>query len=161
MNIFKNRIRAKKVIINNESSGTMRREYLKSDSTDKHPFITGRTLMNKLLINGKYADGCRQFTNKEIVNALKRCLKLIDTYNYSDKLDQFLSTRQAFCAKQTLLNIINHNYTTALRYLELCIDNDGYGFDLIISMNEYVLYNCLITGFIEALEQEEANDKCN
>lgn len=160
MNIFKNKVKAKKVIIiGGKSSGTMRREYLKSDSTDKHLLITGRTLMNKLLINGKYADGCRQFTNKEIVNALKRCLKLIDTYNYSDKLDQFLSTRQAFCAKQTLLNIINHNYTTALRYLELCIDNDGYGFDLIISMNEYVLYNCLITGFIEALEQEEANNK--
>lgn len=159
MNIFKNNVRAKNgIIIGGKSSGTMRREYLKPDSTDKHPLITGRTLMNKLLINGKYADGCRQFTNKEIVNALKRCLKLIDTYNYSDKLDQFLSTRQAFCAKQTLLNIINHNYNTALRYLELCIDNDGYGFDLIISMNEYVLYDCLITGFIEALEQEKAND---
>lgn len=161
MNIFKNRIRAKKVIINNESSGTMRKTCIKSLSPDTDSLITGRTLMNKLLINGKYADGCRQFTNKEIVNALKRCLKLIDTYNYSDKLDQLLSTRQAFCAKQTLLNIINHNYNTALRYLELCIDNDRHGFDLIISMNEYVLYDCLITGFIEALEQEEANDKCN
>ena len=160
MNIFKNNVRAKNgIIIGGKSSGTMRREYLKPDSTDKHPLITGRTLMNKLLINGKYADGCRQFTNKEIVNALKRCLKLIDTYNYSDKLDQFLSTRQAFCAKQTLLNIINHNYNTALRYLELCIDNDGYGFVLIISMNEYVLYDCLITGFIEALEHEETNNK--
>lgn len=162
MNIFKNRIRAKKVtIINNESSGTMRKTCIKSLSPDTDSLITGRTLMNKLLINGKYADGCRQFTNKEIVNALKRCLKLIDTYNYSDKLDQLLSTRQAFCAKQTLLNIINYNYNTALRYLELCIDNDGYGFDLIISMNEYVLYNCLITGFIEALEHEEVNNKCN
>lgn len=162
MKLFRNSRKAKNgITIGGKYSGTMRREYLKPDSTDKHPLITGRTLMNKLLINGKYADGCRQFTNKEIVNALKRCLKLIDTYNYSDKLDQLLSTRQAFCAKQTLLNIINHNYNTALRYLELCIDNDRHGFDLIISMNEYVLYDCLITGFIEALEQEEANDKCN
>ena len=98
-------------------------------------------------------------TNKEILNALKRCFKLIDAYNYSDELDPPLSTRQAFCAKQTLLNIINHNYNAALRYLELCIDNDRHGFDLIISMNEYVLYNCLITGFIEALEHEEINNK--
>lgn len=156
MRLFKNSRKAKNnvIIIGSNASGTMKREYLKPNLIT----ITGRILMNKLLINGKYADGCRQFTNKEIVNALKRCLKLIDTYNYSDKLDQFLSTRQAFCAKQTLLNIINHNYNTALRYLELCIDNDGYGFDLIISMNEYVLYDCLIIGFIEALEQEKAND---
>lgn len=156
MNIFKNRIKAKKVtIINGESSGTMRKACIKPLSSNTDSLITGRTLMNKLLINGKYADGCRQFTNKEILNALKRCFKLIDAYNYSDELGPPLSTRQAFCAKQTLLNIINHNYNAALRYLELCIDNDGHGFDLIISMNEYVLYNCLITGFIEALTQEE------
>lgn len=160
MKLFRNSRKAKNnvIIIGGKSSGTMRREYLKPLSPDTDSLIIGQTLMDSLLINGQYADGCRQFTNKEIVNALKRCLKLIDTYNYSDKLDQFLSTRQAFCAKQTLLNIINHNYNTALRYLELCIDNDGYGFDLIISMNEYVLYDCLITGFIEALEQEKAND---
>lgn len=157
MRLFKNSRKAKNnvIIIGSNASGTMKREYLKPNLIT----ITGRILMNNLLINGKYADGCRQFTNKEILNALKRCLKLINTYNYSDKLDQFLSTRQAFCAKQTLLNIINHNYNTALRYLELCIDNDGYGFDLIISMNEYVLYDCLITGFIEALEHEETNNK--
>lgn len=160
MNIFKNNVKAKKIIIiGGKSSGTMRKTCIKPLSPDIDSLITGRTLTDSLLINGKYADGCRQFTNKEIVNALKRCLKLIDTYNCSDKLDQFLSTRQAFCAKQTLLNIVNHNYNTALCYLELCIDNDGYGFDLIISMNEYVLYDCLITGFIEALEHEEANNK--
>lgn len=154
MKLFKNSRKAKNNVIIIGSKGTMRKFCIKPLSSDTDSLITGRTLMNKLLINGKYADGCRQFTNKEIVNALKRCLKLIDTYNYSDELDPPLSTRQAFCAKQTMLNIINHNYNTALRYLELCIDNDGHGFDLIISMNEYVLYNCLITGFIEALEQE-------
>lgn len=156
MRLFKNSRKAKNnvIIIGSKSSGTMRKACIKSLLSDTDSLITGRTLINKLLINGKYADGCRQFTNKEILNALKRCFKLIDTYNYSDELDPPLSTRQAFCAKQTLLNIINHNYNAALRYLELCIDNDGHGFDLIISMNEYVLYNCLITGFIEALEQE-------
>ena len=88
MKLFRNSRKAKNgITIGGKYSGTMRREYLKPDSTDKHPLITGRTLMSKLLINGKYADGCRQFTNKEIVNALKRCLKLIDTYNCSDKTD--------------------------------------------------------------------------
>lgn len=161
MRLFKNSRKAKNnvIIIGSKSSGTMRKTCIKPLSSDTDSLITGRTLMNKLLINGKHADGCRQFTNKEILNALKRCFKLIDAYNYSDELDPPLSTRQAFCAKQTLLNIINHNYNAALRYLELCIDNDGYGFDLIISMNEYVLYNCLITGFIEALEHEEINNK--
>lgn len=157
MRLFKNSRKAKNnvIIIGSNASGTMKREYLKPNLIT----ITGRILMNNLLINGKYADGCRQFTNKEILNALKRCFKLIDTYDYSDELDPPLSKRQAFCAKQTLLNIINHNYNAALRYLELCIDNDGHGFDLIISMNEYILYNCLITGFIEALEQEKNNNK--
>ena len=152
MRLFKNSRKAKNnvIIIGSNASGTLKREYLKPNLIT----ITGRILMNNLLINGKYADGCRQFTNKEILNALKRCLKLIDTFDYSDELDRSLSTRQAFCAKQILFNIIYHNYNAALRYLELCIDNDGHGFDLIISMNEYVLYNCLITGFIEALEQE-------
>ena len=155
MRLFKNSRKAKNnvIIIGSNASGTMKREYLKPNLIT----ITGRILMNNLLINGKYADGCRQFTNKEILNALKRCLKLIDTFDYSDELDPPLSTRLAFCAKQTLLNIINHNYNAALRYLELCIDNDGHRFDLIISTNEYVLYNCLITGFIEALEHEEKN----
>lgn len=156
MKLFRNSRKAKNnvIIIGSKSSGTMRKPCIKSLSSDTDSLITGRTLMNKLLINGKYADGCRQFTNKEILNALKRCFKLIDAYNYSDELDRSLSTRQAFCAKQTILNIINHNNNAALRYLELCINNDGHGFDLIISMNEYVLYNCLITGFIEALTQE-------
>lgn len=154
MNIFKNSRKAKNNVIIIGSKGTMRKTCIKPLSSDTDSLITGRTLMNKLLINGKYADGCRQFTNKEILNALNRCLKLIDAYDYSDELDRSLSTRQAFCAKQILFNIINHNYNAALRYLELCIDNDGHGFDLIISMNEYVLYNCLITGFIEALAQE-------
>ncbi|MFR7559868.1 MAG: hypothetical protein ACLUVX_08430 [Lachnospira pectinoschiza] len=154
MGLFKNSRKAKNNVIIIGSKGTMRKTCIKPLSSDTDSLITGRILMNKLLINGKYADGCRQFTNKEILNALKRCFKLIDAYNYSDELDRTLSTRQAFCVKQTILNIINHNYNAALRYLELCIDNDGHGFDLIISMNEYVLYNCLITGFIEALEQE-------
>lgn len=157
MGLFKNSRKAKNnvIIIGSKSSGTMRKPCIKPLSSNTDSLTTGRTLMNKLLINGKYADGCRQFTNKEILNALKRCFKLIDAYDYSDELDRSLSTRQAFCAKQTLLNIINHNYNAALRYLELCIDNDRHGFDLIISMNEYVLYNCLITGFIEALELEK------
>ena len=152
MRLFKNSRKAKNnvIIIGSNASGTMKREYLKPNLITN----TGRILMNNLIINGKYADGCRQFTNKEILNALKRCLKLIDTFDYSDELDRSLSTRQAFCAKQILFNIIYHNYNAALRYLELCIDNDGHGFDLIISMNEYVLYYCLITCFIEALVQE-------
>ena len=79
MGLFKNSRKAKNnvIIIGSNASGTMKREYLKPNLIT----ITGRILMNNLLINGKYADGCRQFTNKEILNALKRCLKLIDTFD--------------------------------------------------------------------------------
>ena len=160
MGLFKNSRKAKNnvIIIGSKSSGTMRKPCIKSLLSDTDSLTTGQTLMDSLLINGQYATYDSEFSNEEILNALKRCLKLIDTfidtYDYSDELDRSLSTRQAFCAKQTILNIINHNYNAALRYLELCIDNDGHGFDLIISRNEYVLYNCLITGFIEALAQE-------
>lgn len=97
MKLFRNSRKAKNnvIIIGSKSSGTMRKPCIKPLSSDTDSLITGRTLMNKLLINGKYADGCRQFTNKEILNALKRCFKLIDAYNYSDELDPPLSTRQS------------------------------------------------------------------
>ena len=85
MRLFKNSRKAKNnvIIIGSKSSGTMRKTCIKPLSSDTDSLITGRTLMNKLLINGKHADGCRQFTNKEILNALKRCFKLIHAYNYS------------------------------------------------------------------------------
>lgn len=71
MNIFKNRIRAKKVIINNESSGTMRKTCIKPLSPDTDSLITGRTLTDSLLINGKYATYNSEFSNEEILDALK------------------------------------------------------------------------------------------
>ena len=40
-----------------------------------------------------------------------------------------------------------------------CIDDYGNGRIRVVRKNEYILYGCLISCFIEALEQEEANDK--
>ena len=42
-----------------------------------------------------------------------------------------------------------------------CIDDYENGRIRVVTKNEYILYECLISCFIEALEHEEANDKCN
>lgn len=161
MNIFKNRIRAKKVIINNESSGTMRKTCIKSLSPDTDSLITGRTLMNKLLINGQYATYNSEFSNEEILVALKKCKLLLKPYCDCDFYheESEISSRQGFCARAVLLHIVNQRYNAAMHELYDCIDDYGNGRIRVVTKNEYILYGCLISCFIEALEQEEANDK--
>lgn len=164
MNIFKNRIRAKKVIIiGGKSSGTMRREYLKSDSTDKHLLITWQTLMDSLLINGQYATYNSEFSNEEILDALKKCRLLLKPYCDCDFYheESEISSRQGFCARAVLLHIVNQRYNAAMHELYDCIDDYGNGKIRVVTKNEYILYGCLIPCFIEALEQEKTNDKCN
>lgn len=161
MNIFKNRIRAKKVIINNESSGTMRKACIKPLSLDTDSFITGRTLMNKLLINGKYATYDSEFSNEEILDALKKCKLLLKPYRDCDFYheESEISSRQGFCARAVLLYIVNQRYNAAMHELYDCIDDYGKGITRVVTKNEYILYECLISCFIEALEQEKNNNK--
>lgn len=162
MNIFKNRIRAKKVtIINNESSGTMRKTCIKSLSPDTNSLITGQTLMDSLLINGQYATYNSEFSNEEILAALKKCKLLLKPYCDCDFYheESEISSRQGFCARAVLLHIVNQRYNAAMHELYDCIDDYGNGRIRVVTKNEYILYGCLISCFIEALEQEEANDK--
>lgn len=161
MNIFKNRIRAKKVIINNESSGTMRKTCIKPLSPDTDSLITGRTLTDSLLINGKYATYNSEFSNEEILAALKKCRLLLKPYCDCDFYheESEISSRQGFCARAVLLYIVNRKYNAAMHELYDCIDDYGNGRIRVVTKNEYILYGCLISCFIEALEQEEANDK--
>lgn len=162
MNIFKNRIRAKKVtIINNESSGTMRKTCIKPLSPDIDSLITGQTLMDSLLINGQYATYNSEFSNEEILAALKKCRLLLKPYCDCDFYheESEISSRQGFCARAVLLYIVNRKYNAAMHELYDCIDDYGNGRIRVVTKNEYILYGCLISCFIEALEQEEANDK--
>lgn len=162
MNIFKNRIRAKKVtIINNESSGTMRKTCIKSLSPDTNSLTTGQTLMDSLLINRKYATYNSEFSNEEILAALKKCRLLLKPYCDCDFYheESEISSRQGFCARAVLLHIVNQRYNAAMHELYDCIDDYGNGRIRVVTKNEYILYGCLISCFIEALEQEEANDK--
>lgn len=83
----------------------MRREYLKSDSTDKHLLITGQTLMDSLLINGQYATYNSEFSNEEILDALKNAdyyLSLIVIVIFTMKNLKFLQDRdfvqELFCS---------------------------------------------------------------
>ncbi len=163
MNIFKNRIRAKKVIINNESSGTMRKTCIKPLSPDTNSLTTGQTLMDSLFINGKYATYNSEFSNEEILDALKKCKLLLKPYRDCDFYheESEISSRQGFCARAVLLHIVNQRYNAAMHELYDCIDDYGNGRIRVVTKNEYILYECLISCFIEALEQEKANDKCN
>ena len=164
MNIFKNRIRAKKVtIINSESSGTMRKTCIKPLSPDTDSLITGQTLMDSLLINGQYATYNSEFSNEEILDALKKCKLLLKPYRDCDFYheESEISSRQGFCARAVLLHIVNQRYNAAMHELYDCIDDYGNGRIRVVTKNEYILYDCLISCFIEALEQEKANDKCN
>lgn len=161
MKLFRNSRKAKNnvIIIGSKSSGTMRKSCIKPLSSDTDSLITGRTLMNKLLINGKHADRCRQFTNKEILNALKKCRLLLKSYCDFYHEESEISSRQGFCARAVLLHIVNQRYNAAMHELYDCIDDYGNGRIRVVTKNEYILYGCLISCFIEALEQEEANDK--
>lgn len=162
MNIFKNRIRAKKVtIINNESSGTMRKTCIKPLSPDTDSLITGQTLMDSLLINGQYATYNSEFSNEEILDALKKCRLLLKPYCDCDFYheESEISSRQGFCARAVLLYIVNRKYNAAMHELYDCIDDYGNGRIRVVTKNEYILYGCLIPCFIEALEHEETNNK--
>lgn len=158
MNIFKNNVKAKKIIIiGGKSSGTMRKTCIKPLSPDIDSLITGRTLTDSLLINGKYATYNSEFSNEEILDALKKCKLLLKPYCDFYHEESEISSRQGFCAKAVLLYIVNQRYNAAMHELYDCIDDYGKGRTRVVTKNEYILYDCLISCFIEALEQEEKN----
>lgn len=162
MNIFKNNVKAKKIIIiGGKSSGTMRKTCIKPLSPDIDSLITGRTLTDSLLINGKYATYNSEFSNEEILDALKKCKLLLKPYRDCDFYheESEISSRQGFCARAVLLHIVNQRYNAAMHELYDCIDDYENGRIRVVTKNEYILYGCLISCFIEALEHEETNNK--
>ena len=162
MNIFKNRIRAKNgIIIDGKSSGTMIKTCIKPLSPDTDSLIIVQTLMDSLLINGQYATYNSEFSNEEILDALKKCRLLLKPYcdcNFYHEESE-ISSRQGFCARAVLLYIVNRKYNAAMHELYDCIDDYGNGRIRVLTKNEYILYGCLIPCFIEALEREETNNK--
>lgn len=163
MKLFRNSRKAKNnvIIIGGKSSGTMRREYLKPLSPDTDSLITGQILMDSLLINGQYATYNSEFSNEEILDALKKCRLLLKPYCDCDFYheESEISSRQGFCARAVLLYIVNRKYNAAMHELYDCIDDYGNGRIRVVTKNEYILYGCLIPCFIEALEHEETNNK--
>ena len=165
MKLFRNSRKAKNnvIIIGSKSSGTMRKPCIKPLSSDTDSLTTGQTLMDSLLINGQYATYNSEFSNEEILDALKKCRLLLKPYCDCDFYheESEISSRQGFCARAVLLHIVNQRYNAAMHELYDCIDDYGNGKIRVVTKNEYILYGCLISCFIEALEQEIANDKCN
>lgn len=163
MRLFKNSRKAKNnvIIIGSKSSGTMRKSCIKPLSSDTDSLTTGQTLMDSLLINGQYATYDSEFSNEEIFNALKKCRLLLKSYCDFYHEESEISSRQGFCARAVLLYIVNQRYNAAMHELYDCIDDYGKGRTRVVTKNEYILYDCLISCFIEALEQEKTNDKCN
>lgn len=165
MKLFRNSRKAKNnvIIIGSKSSGTMRKTCIKPLSSDTDSLITGQILIDNLLINGQYATYNSEFSNEEILNTLKKCQLLLKPFyncNFPHEKSE-ISSRQGFCARAVLLHIVNQRYNAAMHELYDCIDDYGNGRIRIVTKNEYILYECLISCFIEALEHEEANDKCN
>lgn len=165
MKLLRNSRKAKNnvIIIGSESSGTMRKTCIKPLSSDTDSLITGQILIDSLLINGQYATYYSKFSNEEILNALKKCkllLKPCCDCNFPHEKSE-LSSRQGFCARSVLSHIINQRYNEAMHELYDCIDDYENGRIRVVTKNEYILYECLISCFIEALEHEKANDKCN
>ncbi len=163
MGLFKNSRKAKNNVIIIGSKGTMRKFCIKPLSSDTDSLTTGQTLIESLLINGKYAYWDSDFSNKEISAALKKCRLLLKPYCdcdfYHEKSEIEISSRQGFCARLAFKHIINKNFNSALHELEDCIEDYGKGRTRVVTKNEYILYECLISCFIEALEHEEINNK--
>lgn len=160
MKLFRNSRKAKNnvIIIGSKSSGTMRKPCIKPLSSDTDSLTTGQTLMDSLLINGQYATYDSEFSNEEILNALKKCRLLLKPYCDFYHEESEISSRQGFCARAVLLYIVNQRYNAAMHELYDCIDDYfGNGRTRVVTKNEYILYDCLISCFIEALEQEEKN----
>ena len=157
MGLFKNSRKAKNNVIIIGSKGTMRKTCIKPLLSDTDSFTTGQTLINSLLINGKYAYWDSDFSYEEISDALKKCRLLLKPYCDCDFYheESEISSRQGFCARLAFKHIINKNFNSALHELEDCILDYGNGKNRIVTKNEYILYECLISCFIEALEQEE------
>lgn len=65
-----------------------------------------------------------------------------------------LSERQIICAESVMALIHDEEYSKALHELADCIDDYGTATTRTISINEYALYNCMISCFIKKMEPE-------
>lgn len=68
---------------------------------------------------------------------------------------QPLTARQSFCANATIKHIIKQRWSDALHEFLDCIDNFGEceREPRFITLNESILYSCLIQAFISALNE--------
>lgn len=116
--------------------------------------ITGDTLLNSLTI--KESSDESEFTNKEILEALERCQSIIKPYCDEDLQRTFsISVDWEKCIRETLIMISTHNFNEALKKLKVCIADGREDDDHAITKVEYILYDCIISCFIETLKQEE------
>lgn len=78
MNLFKTNRKTKinGIILGGKFSGTTKKWCINPFLSDTDSFTTGQTLMDSLLINGKYATYDSEFSNEEILDALKKCRQL-------------------------------------------------------------------------------------
>ena len=125
------------------------------------PPVKGEELLNALLIRGKYADFGTHFSVDEIYIALQKCKNLIPRCDGDISCDDIspLSARQGFCSNSTIKHIMDNEYNDALHEFEDCIDDYGKGRSRYITKNELILYNCILTCFIESLEKQTDNHR--
>ena len=122
--------------------------------------VTGEQLLNTLRIRGEFASVGNTFTDGEIYIALTKCKYLLNResvyFEGSKDLEdssEMLSGRQYFCSNATIQLIMQNEFNPALHEFEDCIDDYGKGKVRTITVNEYVLYNCILNCFIARLEE--------
>ncbi len=138
--------------------------------------ITNDKLRSILQIRGQEATNVSEFTSMEIYNALAQAkiylnipIEAIDSQNpdgekrtYSEmplSLYRPISPRQMFSSNHTIELILAGNYNAALHEFSDCIYDYGCENGKIISINEYTLYNNIISCFMAVINPETADKK--
>lgn len=161
------------LIIGSSGSGKVRQIILphKCVNVELH-----NTLIQSLSIKNRYDIFDIELTTESILQAMYECREYLmqmehhinltdchrnekkDYMSMNGKIDiQPLTSRQSFCANTVIKYIANQRWGNALHEFLDCIDNFGEcGREpRLITINEYVLYSCLIQAFVSALKEQQ------
>lgn len=123
--------------------------------------ITGEELLNTITIRGECTSFINtRYTDEEIYETLKNCKSLLEKmgclYSEECEFEKSLSSRQNFCACSSIKLIMESAYNQAMHEFQDCIADYGKGRNRPVTMNEYILYNCILDCFLAKLEKKES-----
>lgn len=117
--------------------------------------LKGEDLINILLIRERESM-FEEFTDVEIYLAIRKCKHMLDYCNLQsiDSVSKNFSARQKFCAEATIILIMSDEYTKALHEFVCCIDDYEDGIKRNITINEQILYSCLLGCFMARIKEK-------